>query len=358
MGLFSTKKSYLGIDLGASSIKVVELANEGGRARLVTYGFIEQPLSQVGKEDIRDRPKEAAKLLKEVCKKAKTTTNKVIAALPTFSVFTSIINLPTMPEKELPSAIRWEAKKVIPMPLEEAILDWKILEDVEKKAGESPEQSRRDKQQKILLTAAAKDLVKKYVEVFKESGLALLSLETEAFAMIRSLVGNDKSAILIVDIGASNTDLSVIDKGIPALNRSIDLGGMNVTQNITQILNIGIEEAEQFKQDTGLTAVESAGSQGTIEKALAPIINEIKYTLNLYQGEKGEGSRTIEKIIITGGSAYLPNLPEYLSKVLDKKVYIGDPWARVIYPEDLKPVLDEIGPRFSVAIGLAMRDIQ
>jgi len=98
-----------------------------------------------------------------------------------------------------------------------------------------------------------------------------------------------------------------------------------------------------------------------VESTITPIIDEIKYTMDFFKnqlnfGQDQEGTN-IEKIILTGGSSLMSYLPEYLSGKLGKKVYIGDPWARVIYPKDLKPVFEEIGPKLSVSVGLAMREI-
>lgn len=380
MPLFSSPLSYLGIDFDSSSVKVVELKNESGRPRLVTYGYFDQEIDQAKIDDQEDYLK-TAKLIKQVCHQAKTTTTKTVSALPAFSVFSSILNLPVMPKKELASAIEWEAKKIIPLPIEEMILDWKVLEGFsenqlvndQEKEGEEEEINTDDlkkrsflkitppkkgkKYIKILLTAAPKDLVKKYIAIFKAAGLNLLSLDTEPFALIRSLVGNDKSTIMILDIGSVVTNISIVINGIPILNRSIDIGGLTITKAIANSLNVSLARAEQFKYDIGMNPAQiGQGSvPKTIETTLTPIIDEIKYSLNLY---KNQGQKNIEKIILTGGSCLLLNLPDYLSQILDLKVYRGDPWARVIYSQELKPVLDEIGPRFSVAIGLAMRNIE
>ena len=114
---------------------------------------------------------------------------------------------------------------------------------------------------------------------------------------------------------------------------------------------------EQFKKDIGFSTKNTGqGVPKAIESSIEPIINEIKYCFDLYSSQ-GE-SKHVEKVILTGGSAYLPNLVEYLTNLLNIKVIIGDPWARVIYPVELKTVLDQIGPRFAVAVGLAMREIE
>lgn len=384
MGLFSSANSYLGVDFDANSIKVVELKNENGRPRLVTYGFIDKEVDKIkGNNEDEDSTTQTARLVAEVCHQAKVSSTKTITALPAYSVFSSILNLPTMSKKDLASAVQWEAKKVIPLPIEDMILDWKLLEDFDSEgmAGEHtsaldqgmskigsnivPKKSKflqissKTKKQyaKVLLTAAPKDLVKKYVDIFKVAGLNLLSLDTESFALIRALVGNDKSTLMLVDIGAVVTNISIVHDSVPVLNRSIEVGGLTITQAIANSLNVSLDRAEQFKYDIGMS--QNRLGQGsvpkTIETTLTPIVDELRYSLNLY---KNKDKKNIEKVILTGGSSLLLNLPEYLSKVLDLRVFLGDPWARVIYPEELKPVLDEIGPRFSVAIGLAMRDIE
>ena len=204
------------------------------------------------------------------------------------------------------------------------------------------------------MTAAPKNLVARYLDIFKRTDLNLLSLETEAFALSRALMGNDTSSVMIVDIGSNNTDICVIESGVPILNRGIDIGGNSITKAIMNSMNVNLERAEQFKRDFGLIAQANRSVPQTIQNSLNPIINEIKYVFDLYQ-RQGEGG--IEKIVLAGGSAFLPNLPDYLSKLLDLPVIIGDPWDRVIYPLDLKPVLQEIGPRMATSIGLAMRDI-
>lgn len=358
-------ENYLGVDIGSSSLKVVELHNEKGRPKLVTYGYIERP-SRLLKFNNPEAKQYIANTLKQVVAKAKVTTNNVVAALPSYTVFSSIITLPEMNKKELDAAVQWEAKKFVPMPIEKMILDWKLLEDdaglmdtaSQTSATEAAAQitSQPRKYNKILLTAAPADLVNQYIDIFKLAGMNLISLETEAFAMERALVGHDKVPMMLVDIGAATTNISVVASSIPVVNRSIDLGGQAITKTVATSLNVDVERAEQFKRDFGLIPSTTTGNQipKRIEFMVASVVNEIRYVLNLYHNQS---NYQIEKIILTGGSAWLPNLPQYLSQILNTKVVIGDPWARVIYPVELKNVLSEIGPRLSVAIGLAMREI-
>ena len=402
MGLFSSSTSYLGIDIGTSSIKMVELENYKNQAKLKTYGYADIAINVLS-SSIDKNNQIIADYIVDIAQKSNVQTRQVVAARPTFSVFNFIINLPPMPKKDLSSAIKWEAKKFIPVPLEEMILDWKILnkkklkktdkkkeEDKSLKLEETKENlsdeldqsikeakadissarpkatlknedklirpSTDNSNYRILLTAAPKNLVARYIDIFKRAKFNLLSLETEAFALSRSLIGNDNSTVMIVDIGATTADICIIEEGVPILNRGIDTGGEFITKTIMNSLNINQDRAEQFKRDFGLAGGGFKNVPDTIQKSLNSIINEIKYVFELYQ-RQGKGNSRIDKIVLTGGSAFLPSLPEYLAELLNIQVIIGDPWDRIVYPLDLKPALQEVGPRMSAAVGLAMRDI-
>ncbi|MBI4215299.1 MAG: pilus assembly protein PilM [Parcubacteria group bacterium] len=381
MSIFSQKlDNFLGIDIGGQLIKVVELSNYNGRPKLYTYGIAERKniISKGDKQE--ENLEETALIIKALCKQAKVSSDRVVTALPSFDVFSSILSIPEVGQKDLGSAVLWEAKKLLPMPLEEMIIDWQVLnianpeavagavknEEKVKERSILKIKKKEEKHLKVLLTAAPKPLSLKYINIFKHAGLNLLSLETETVAMVRSLLGNDKSLALIVDVGAVNTNIAVVDQGIPILNRGVDVGGVNVTRVFEQILNIPFETAEQFKRDLANFMAGGAGSAEIpkdIELALSPIINEIRYIVSLLQTQGTEMTLALhengrlEKIILTGGSAWLPYFADHLVKNFDVPTYIGDPWARVIYPEDLKPILEDIGPKFAIAIGLAMREI-
>ncbi len=376
MSLFSSNPpSYLGIDLGLGGVKIVELRNNKGRAQLLTYGFAEEE-AEVRQEEYFSNTEKLAITIKKICDQANTTSKQVIASLPTYTVFDSIITLPFMSQKDLKPAIEAEAKKLLSRPLEEMVLYWNILNEdeaekestsAEATAGKDVIVSKKTKYLKILLTAAPKDFVNRYVEIFHKAGLKLLSLETAAFALTRSLAGIDTSRILITDIGAGTTEIIILDEGLPVFNRSIDIGGFKITRALQESLKISFDEAEQLKLDiSNNPGNQSAEIIKILEKIMAPIINEIKYSITLYfnrlsltekeEVTKLQTQKRIEKIILTGGSGLLSGINDYVKKKLQIRVFVGDPWSRVIYPQDLKPLLNEIGPKFAVAIGLAMRE--
>lgn len=402
MSLFKKRSSnYLGVDLGTASVKMVELRNEKGHARLITYGIAEGS-GDIIRSNAPETVKKVVNSLQSLRTRTRVTTNQVIAALPPFSVFSSILSLPPMPKSDLTQAVKWEAKKFVPMPLEEMILDWKELKSIpaanqptnsavpespELVAGETktaekgvtpgegdvkqsvaPASSDGEKNQpemaksatskvnhRVLITAAPKNLVSRYIDIFKQAGFKLVSLETESFALARSLLFGTRLPVMIIDIGSLTTAISIVEDGVPILNRSLDVGGATLTRSIATSLNIDQQRAEQFKRDIGVVQSSSASAiPKVIEQTLNPILNEVKYSLNLYQSQT---SQNVEKIMLVGGSAFLPSLTDFLSQVLNLNVYIGDPWFRVSYPQELKVVLDEVGSRLAVATGLAMRDI-
>lgn len=351
MALFGqSKPSYLGVDFGAGGINLVELMNEKGRARLVTYAFIERPVADAQRNYLDD-PTGTVDLLKKMLKKAKTTTRRTVSALPIASVFSSIISVQkTAKSEDLKEAVNWQAKKLIPLPLEEMTVDWKPIV--------SPTANPDDKYLQVLLTGAAKTLIKKYVDVFSAAGLELLSLETEALAMIRSLIGRDRSPTLLLDIGTIRTNILIVENGIPFVSRSVAKGGVDITKEMALALGMSEDQAESMKIDAAaMTSMYDVGFPKLFEKALAPILSELTYSTNLFLGQKSNQDKRLDKIILTGGGALLPRLAEHLAKAMNLRAYIGDPWARVVYPEALRPVLNQIGPRFGAAIGLAMRDI-
>ncbi len=349
MGLFSSSndKLFLGVDIGDSSLKIVELKKKNRQIHLVNYAFSEN-VSGVNFMKIDD-VNYLARAVNKVRTEAKITGNKVTASLPTFAVFSSIININTTDKKKINEEINEEAKKVIPLPLEEMTLDWRIIPN---KKGKVPNKGNVQ----VFLTGSPKKLVRKYIDIFKAAKLNLTSLETETFSLVRSLLGDDQSTVMIVEIGANSTDLSIIKNSIPVLNRSLVVCASTLTKVLAKKLGLSLAQAEQFKLDLSVSLkVDSSESlPQLLIKTLEPIVTEIKYMLDFF---RSQNKGTVEKIILSGGGALLLNLADYLTQRLNIQVIVGDPWNRVHFPAELKPVLNEVGPSLAVAIGLAMREI-
>lgn len=372
MGLFGGKgpHTYLGVDIGASGLKLVELANERGRAKLMTYGYTERKPGQPSLSPFDDT-KATGELLAKLCKQCGTKGTKAMAALPLSSVFSAIVSVPRRKtEKEMQPLVDAQVGKLTPIPLTEMVTYSTFIDgvkgDVPKKGKEEAKapDAKAEKPSdhvRVLVTGAAKSLVQKYIEIFRFAKLELQAIDTEAFALVRSLIGKDKSPIAILDIGGTRTNVTIVERGVPVLTRSVNIGGAAVTRRIMEQMNVPESEAEQMKLDLGNMAGASTGVGGlpaVLDAVMQPMLNEIRYAFQLYAGMELTEFKKVEKIVLTGGSSHLPRIVEFLKESLNMNVYRGDPWARVVFPEDLRPVLDEIGPRMSIAIGLGMREIE
>lgn len=354
MSLFSKTGSCLGVDIGAHNIKVVELSSVGNRPSLVTYGFSDRHFNEA-EPDIMTDPAVAADILKQILKQTKVKTNKAVLALPAAAVFSYVISLTDKKgrsAKELDAVIRNEAQKVITQPLNEMVLNYYPLETVGKEKIDGEVVLKR-----FLLTAAPLGVIKKYLDFFRLAGLVNAGLETESFALSRALVGSDPSAVLVADVGEISTTISVIFQGVPVLTRNLSLSGKDYTGLIGRSSGLNLELAEQFKRD--LNHWQEAEALAPFKRLLDNLVQEIRYTFNSYQEQAGLAAvAPIEKIILTGGGSILPQLDVYLAESLKIRTFVGDPWARITYPEDLRPILDQIGPRLAVALGLALRAVE
>ena len=368
MSLFGKKGSkengILGVDIGVGGIKLVELLEKGKRAHLGTYGFTSGSLG-VEKKTIEEEaaPEQKAKaqaahdeaeikrlssVLRELVKKCGIKSKQAVASIPISSVFSAVISIARPEESEqLEGLVRQEAKKLLSVPIEEVVLDHSVLEDVFADIEEV-----RKTQMKVLVSAAPRKAIARYTSIFKQAGLTLKSLESESFALVHSLVGNDPAGIIILDMGASRSNLYLVRGKVPLLHRSVNIGGQQFTEILMEKLGVTEEEAEQIKIDMAMKR-EGDHLLDVFKPVADPIVQEIKYHLQLFEKQLGGAARP-EKIILTGGSSLLPHLDTYLEDYFKIRVYVGDPWARVIYPEPLKMTLDSLGPRFGIAIGLAL----
>lgn len=339
---FSRSKSKLGIDIGTSSIKVVQLKRQQQEEKnfLETYGVVNVALRADPKGGF-DAIKETAEILKKLVEKANVTTRKVVASLPNNIVFVTMIEMPEMSDKELKAAIEWEARRYVPLPLEEVTLSWSVLRNPAAGA---------EQKVKVLLTAVPTSVIDNYLKMFKMASLEPVALEIEALALIRSLAGSRKDSLLIIDIGARNTSLNLVDKGFLRVSRNILVGGETITSGIAEGLRISEARAEQFKKDLGLTATSQQIPQA-IRPPLDTIKNETSQLINIFEASGG----AIQEIIFTGSGARLPGLTQYFSE-LGPKTAMGDPLKFISFNPAIQASLRQVSLSLSVAVGLAMRE--
>lgn len=355
------RKSFLGIDIGTSSIKVVQLAAEDNRARLETYGLLET----YGKVDLVQGTLQTSSvnllgnqvvdLLKNLLEKSKVTTNDAVLSVPVFSTFSAVMELPDMPYSEVEAAIPYEARQYIPVPISDVILGWNIIG---KKNKDKPGAHSTAPVSKIevLLVAVPKDVANKYAEISKAANLNLKAIELESFALSRSIIGDDMTPTMIIDIGSKGTNILIVDNGYVMMNKGVDTSGNEITQVLSHSLNIDFKRAEILKREKGLLV--ASDSDKAISQIMIPVVdiisNEAKRIINLYSYKS---NRKVERLFICGGSAYLPGLIGHFSSMFNLPVVAGSPWGRVAYPAAVEPALKQLAPSFCIAVGLAMREM-
>lgn len=355
MSFFRRSPSALGIDIGTTSVKIVELQKNGERAILKNYGEYQQSsskegLTSIGTGFLAFSEDKISNIIQGILKEAKIETKKANFSLPVFSSFSTVIELPLMAPEEIAGTIRFQSHQYVPVPIEEVVLDWNIIEE---------EEALFENKIKVFLVAIPKDVIEKYGKIGEKVGLTIKNLELESFAQVRALMGEDKSPVLILDIGGRTTSITIVDRGFIRLCHSLDFSILySLAKDLSQRLNISFERAEILCKEKGLK--KETSEIAIVAPSLTPIVDklifEIEKAMNNYLLNNPQ--REIKKIILLGGGSLMPGVSEYLSTKLNKETIIGNPFLKVDYPPVLTDVLKEIGPGFATAIGLALKEFE
>ena len=345
-------KSYLGVDIGTLSIKLVELSNENGRPKLENYGILSDyglaAADFLQNGQVQQTQKvfggQAAAMLKKLFMKTGIAVPETNMSVPIFSSFLTVMELPAMPEAELSSAIQFEAKKYVPVPLDSVVVDWSLVG------------ANAENKVQVLLIAIPKELINEYSTIAREANLKLLNIELETVSAARSLIGNDPTPSVLIDMGHRDTTISIVDRAFLRISHSVETSGEDLTRALSQNLNVSWRRAEELKKQNGIKAI---NSNDQMIKVLTPMIDIIadaaSNVIDLYISRS---KKKVEKLIVYGGAAKMPGFAEYISNRLKIDFTVGNPFGRINYPEKLKPAIKEIGHEFSVAIGLALKALQ
>lgn len=347
--LFSTGgRKILGVDIGTSTIKIVELEKAAERITLENYGQIQskflygKPFRSFEKSTLSLSTRDIASALVAINKEAKIRTRRVNFSLPDFSSFFTTFSLPPMSKDEMARAVRFEARQHVPLPLSEMALDWELIE------GEASEQ--RKESLKVLLVAVPQRVVSQYQEIAALAKLELQNLEAEVLALNRALSSEEEGVIALVDIGAQSTTCSIVEKGVVKISHSFDLSGNNLTKALVEALEVDAETAERLKLKYGLSPKGEAIPM-VLQPLLDSIIMEIKKISRHYFKVAGRESK---KVVLAGGTANLKGVRDYFSRKIGKRVEVANPFTKVAYPQVLEGVLKKEGPSFAIAVGVAM----
>lgn len=350
--------AIVGVDIGGAFIKVVQLHKKGGRAVLDTYGEIALgPIAnlEVGQATNLSVEKLAA-AINDLFVEAKVTSRDIVLSLPFTSTLLTVIEMPDLGESKLKEMIPIEARKYIPTSVSEvSISHWIIPKLVHTYVDPDVTAETKTEARKVdvLLAAVHNDVLAKYADIAKKVNATNVTFEIEIFSTIRSTIGRDTSATMILDVGAANTKVAIVEEGIVRSAHLINVGSQDVTMTLSRAKGISVLRAEELKREFGLPGDPSDPSVAEITRlSVERIFGEVNRILTRYQHEKRV---MIARVILTGGGVLMKGILELTQKNFETNVVYGNAFEKVEAPAVLEPLLKEAGPEFAVAMGLALR---
>jgi len=329
---------FFGLDIGSQNLKIAQIEKNGKEANLLAFGSFPAPPRGLLSESEADLTA-LAEAIKKLQQEAQVKTKNVATALPQDKVYTKLVTFPKLSEKELKSAIKWEAEQYVPIPLDEATIDYQVIDEVK--------EGKKIKTE-VLLVAAPKRMIEKLIRVLRAADLNPVSLETEIFALARSLVSPDSESVLLVDLGARATDMAVVEGSQLVFTRSVPTAGEAFTRAVASNLNLDPAQAEEYKKAYGIDPKKLEGKiSDVLQPLLESLVNEMEKVIRFYQSSK---KKRIKKVILAGGTAILPEI--------SFEVQMGNPFARLKKNDEMMAKIPKgLAPLYATAIGLALKKI-
>lgn len=360
--LFS-KETTVGIDIGSSCIKAVEIEPTGSGWTLTSAAVTPTPRDAI-KDGIIVNIIDVSQSIRSMPKEAGIKATGAVCAISGSQVIVRQVEFPKMPEAVLRKSIKYEASKHISSSVEDSIVEFEILGDAEDGANMS-----------VMLVAAPREMIDSRVAVLDAAGLEPLTIDIEAFSLIRSLVefsATDEylhKTVALIDMGASHTDVNIVSRGQFVLTRNIPIAGDSFTNAIKSLAGTSFEDAEKLKLDmTRDCPVDRLGgpdqdnrSWRVVQPLLDELIREVRRSIHYYQSQFPEDSADafVSKIVLTGGSSQMPGMDRYMSAKLNVPAEIADVFRQSAVNCGNVPTsfLDEHAPILAVCTGLALREL-
>lgn len=346
--LFKSKKEIIGIDIGTSSVKMVQLRESKGVYHLVSLGVAPLSSEAIVDNTIMDSGA-VVDAIRGLVESHDVKTKNVATSISGHSVIIRKILLPIMTEEEMESSIQWEAEQYIPFDISEVNIDFQIL-------GTDP---RDPSQMSVILVAAKKDFVNDYLAVFKECGLSPVVMDIDCFAIENVFEVNygleDNDIIALVNMGASAMNINILKNGASVFTRDIQAGGNMFNEEIQKKLGLSTEVAEKIKVGEGGIDVDATLLAEVLADATENLAQEVQRSLDFFSATSSD--EKVQKLYVAGGVSRTPQIKEALKKRLGVPVEQLDPFRQIVVNEkdfDLE-YIQAIGPVFAVAVGLAMR---
>jgi len=381
--MLSPRIEAVGLEVGTSALKVVEL-RPGNPPTLVAMSVRPMPPGLIQDDQVVDA-RGLADEIKALMDEAGVHKRFAVAAVSNRQAITRNIHVPKMTMQELDEAIKWEAERYIPFPIDEVVLDYYVLDN--------PDDVEEGGQLEVVIAAARLDQVTQQVEYLKQAGLEPLVLDVKPFTLLRSLKGSllgehlTKTTLsgtsyteaneigVVLEIAASNTTITLVRGERVLMNRNIGVSGDDFTAAIQRSFGLDFDSAEDVKLDYGTATIPTEDeeellnfdakreqfSPSRVYESLRPVLvdltTEIRRSLEFFRVQTGDAN--ISRMVVTGGGAKLRGLPEAIGDALGFRVELGDPWLTIHYDDNRfdSQFLQKMGPEFSVPLGLALRGV-
>lgn len=361
----------LGIDIGSSAIKIIQLKKKNSQAVLETYGELALgPYTGAGVgQAVVLAPDKIAQALTDLMKEKEVsiTTKKCGISIPFASSLMSVIEMPDVSPKQLSVMVPLEARRYIPVPISEVMLDWSVIPKSEVREEDSSEYAATEDRSSagttkasaalpkvdVLIVAIHNETIARYQEIVAKSGLEAGFFEIEIFSTMRAVLDEALRPVMIMDMGAASTKLYVVERGVIRSSHTINRGSQDITSTISKSLGLSLERAEVMKRQVG-AAGEDKNLTELIILTLDYIFAEVNSALLAFEKKH---NKAISKVILVGGGSALKGLAELAKNNFKTDVVIANPFNKVSAPAFLENILKETGPEFAVAIGLALRKL-
>lgn len=379
----SPRIEAVGLEVGTSALKVVEL-RAGNPPSLATLAIRSMPPGLIQEDQVVDA-QGLADEIKALFDEAGISKRHTVTAVSNRQAITRNIHVPKMTMQELEEAIKWEAERYIPFPVDEVVLDYYVLDN--------PEDVEESGQLEVVIAAARLDLVTQQVEYLKLAGLEPLVIDIKPFTLLRSLKGSllgehlTKTTLtgtsfteaneigVVLEIAASNTTITLVRGERVLMNRNIGVSGDDFTAAIQRSFGLDFDGAEEVKLEYGTATIPTEDeeellnfdakreqfSPSRVYEALRPVLvdltTEIRRSLEFFRVQTGDAN--ISRMLVSGGGAKLRGLPEAIGDALGFRVELGDPWLTITVDGNRfdQQYLHQVGPEFAVPIGLALRGV-
>ena len=343
--------AVVGVDIGSSSIKVVQVEQKRGTLTLSTYGELQLgPYANkaLGRGVVL-QPKDEQAALVDVIRESAVEAKDAVFAMPLSSSFVTNVSIDAAADADLASMVRVEARKVIPASLSEVTLDWAEVESIKKKKDSALETHN------VLIAAIQNGALERFKVLMQFAGMKNPPTEIECFSTIRSLVQAGTKSVAVIDIGATSSKLYLIKGGQLMRMHRVRAGGMVATEAIAAELGMEFEEAEEYKQTIVRDDAKFAAVQRAHHSSYQRGLREFKQVIAEYERKT---EHKITQVYISGGGVIFPGTDSLVRDTLSCEVLVADPFSKVAYPAFMEDTMKIIGPSFTVALGAALRQFE